>query len=29
MIALKAGLQENESWSKNKLTAIVLIKANF
>ena len=29
MLKCKAGLQANESWSKDKFTAIVLIKANF
>ena len=29
MLRYKAGLQVNESWSKNKLTAVALIKVNF
>ena len=29
MLKCKAGLQKNESWCKNKLTAVVLIKLNF
>ena len=29
MLKQKAGFQENKSWSKNKLTAIALIKGNF
>ena len=29
MLKWKVGLQADERWSENKLTAIVLLKANF